>query len=96
MSADEYASKELQLWRKAEAAMDIEAIKTHELDMLALGNTFVMKSHKGEQVIEKSETDAVSSSTSEVCCRKTRRKFSNPLSKVTKNLWMMERVRGKS
>ena len=65
MSADEYASKELQQWRKAEAAKDIEAIKTHELDMLALGNTFVMKSHKGEQVIEKSEADAVSSSTSE-------------------------------
>ena len=65
MSADEYASKELQQWRKAEAAKDIEAIKTHELDMLALGNTFVMKSHKGEQVIEKSEIDAVSSSTTE-------------------------------
>ena len=63
MSADEYASKELQQWRKAEAAKDIEAIKTHELDMLALGNTFVMKSHKGEQVIEK--TDPVSSSTSD-------------------------------
>lgn len=31
-------------------AKDIEAIKTHELDMIALGNTFVMKSHKGEQV----------------------------------------------
>ena len=28
MSADEYASKELQQWRKAEAAKDIEAIKT--------------------------------------------------------------------
>ena len=63
MSADEYASKELQQWRKAEAKKDIEAIKTHELDMLALGNTFVMKSHKGEQVIEKD--DPVSSSTAE-------------------------------
>ena len=61
MSADEYASKELQQWRRAEAAKDIEAIKTHELDMIALGNTFVMKSHKGEQVIEKD--DPVSSST---------------------------------
>ena len=61
MSADEYASKELQQWRRAEAAKDIEAIKTHELDMIALGNTFVMKSHKGEQVIEKN--DPVSSST---------------------------------
>ena len=50
MSADEYASKELQQWRKEAAQKDIEAIKSHELDMLALGNTFVMKSHKGEQV----------------------------------------------
>ena len=58
MSADEYASKELQQWRKQEAKKDIEAIKLHELDMLALGNTYVMKSHKGEQVIEKSELTA--------------------------------------
>jgi hypothetical protein len=26
------------------------ALQTHELDMLSLGNTFVMKTHKGEQV----------------------------------------------
>merc|ERR1719180_416213 len=52
MTADEYASKELQQWREQEAKKDIEAIKTHELDMIALGNTFVMKTHKGEQVIE--------------------------------------------
>ena len=50
MSADEYASKELQQWRKQEVKKDIEAIKSHELDMIALGNTYVMKSHKGEQV----------------------------------------------
>merc|ERR1712192_244595 len=43
---------ELQQWREQEAKKDIEAIKTHELDMIALGNTFVMKTHKGEQVIE--------------------------------------------
>merc|ERR1719250_251849 len=42
-------------WREQEAKKDIEAIKLHELDMLALGNTYVMKSHKGEQVIEKSD-----------------------------------------
>ena len=42
MTADEYASKELQQWREQEAKKDIEAIKTHELDMIALGNTFVM------------------------------------------------------
>jgi len=58
MSADEYASKELQQWRRQEAKKDIEAIKLHELDMLALGNTYVMKSHKGEQVIEKSDVAA--------------------------------------
>jgi hypothetical protein len=52
MTADEYASKELQQWREQEAKKDIDAIKTHELDMIALGNTFVMKTHKGEQVIE--------------------------------------------
>ena len=27
-----------------------QAIKSHELDLLALGNVYVMKSHKGEQV----------------------------------------------
>ena len=66
MSADEYASKELQQWRKEAAQKDIEAIKSHELDMLALGNTFVMKSHKGEQVIEKSDELQVTSSSEPV------------------------------
>jgi hypothetical protein len=28
----------------------VQAIKSHELDLLALGNVYVMKSHKGEQV----------------------------------------------
>ena len=30
-----------------------QAIKSYELDLLSMGNTYVMKSHKGEQVIEK-------------------------------------------
>ena len=59
MSADEYASKELQQWREQEAKKDIEAIKLHELDMLALGNTYVMKSHKGEQVIIRISQDKI-------------------------------------
>ena len=62
MSAADYASKELQQWRKAAAQKDIEAIKSHELEKFALGNTFVMKSHKGEQVIEKSDQLVSSSS----------------------------------
>ena len=65
MTADEYASKELQQWRRQEAKKDIEAIKSHELDMIALGNTYVMKSHKGEQVIEKSEVADAAASSSE-------------------------------
>lgn len=55
MSAEEYASKELHEWREATMKKDIEAIKSHELDLLALGNVYVMKSHKGEQVIEKED-----------------------------------------
>lgn len=34
------------------APQELEAIEKHEMDMLSLGNKFVMKTHKGEQVIE--------------------------------------------
>ena len=33
----------------------MEAIEKHELDMLALGNKFVIKTHKGEQIIEEDD-----------------------------------------
>jgi uncharacterized FlaG/YvyC family protein len=52
MSAEEMASKELQQWRQAELKHDIEKIKTFELDQLARGNKLVLKSHKGEQIID--------------------------------------------
>ena len=55
MSAEEMASKELQQWRQAELMNDIEKIKSFELDQLAHGNKFVLKSHKGEQIIETAE-----------------------------------------
>ncbi|XP_059087874.1 death-inducer obliterator 1-like [Tigriopus californicus] len=52
MSPEEMASKELQQWREAELKHDIEKIKSHELEMMAMGNKLVVKSHKGEQIIE--------------------------------------------
>lgn len=60
MTADEMASKELQQWRQAELKNDIEKIKSHELDILARGTKYVLKSHKGEQVIEEEEGGKVS------------------------------------
>ena len=50
------SSQELQQWRQAELKNDIEKIKSHELDLLARGTKYVLKSHKGEQVIEEDET----------------------------------------
>lgn len=50
MSAEEMASRELKEWRQAELKHDIEKIKSYELDKIALGSVYVMKSHKGEQV----------------------------------------------
>lgn len=52
MTAEEMASKELQQWRQEKLKHDIEKIKTFELDQLARGNQVVVKSHKGEQIIE--------------------------------------------
>ncbi len=51
MTAEEMASRELKEWRQAELKHDIEKIKSHELEMISLGSVYVMKSHKGEQVI---------------------------------------------
>lgn len=58
MTPEEMANKELQQWRQASLKNDIEKIKSHELDLIALGNKFVMKSHKGEQMIESDDHEA--------------------------------------
>ena len=55
MTPEEMASKELQQWRQAVNKTDIEKIKQHEIEMIKLGNKLVVKSHKGEQVIEAGE-----------------------------------------
>ncbi len=51
MSAEEMANKELQQWRQQELKHDIDMIKANELDQLARGTKFVVKSHKGEEII---------------------------------------------
>ena len=66
MTPEELANKELQQWRQAELKQDIEKIKQHELDLIARGGKVVIKTHKGDQVIEsdgveKQETVAAAS-----------------------------------
>lgn len=55
LSPEELASQELAQWREREAKHQIEMIKKNELDLMALSKTYVMKTHKGEQVIETDE-----------------------------------------
>ncbi|KAA0186606.1 hypothetical protein HAZT_HAZT004743 [Hyalella azteca] len=55
MTSDEMASKELAEWRQTQGKKELEAIQKHELDRLALGNTYIMKSHKGEIEIDKDD-----------------------------------------
>lgn len=52
LSPEELASQELAQWREREAKHQLEMIKKNELDMMTLSKTYVMKTHKGEQVIE--------------------------------------------
>ncbi|XP_047109427.1 uncharacterized protein LOC124777919 [Schistocerca piceifrons] len=55
LSPEELANQELAQWREREAKHQIEMIKKNELDLLSLTKTYVMKTHKGEQVIEADE-----------------------------------------
>lgn len=58
MTAEEMANKELQQWRQAELEHGIEKIKEFERDQLAMGNKFVVKTHKGEQIIDADDSKA--------------------------------------
>ncbi|XP_042222768.1 nuclear speckle splicing regulatory protein 1-like [Homarus americanus] len=55
MTSEELASKELCEWREREEKKELQAIEKYELDMIALGNQYIMKSHKGEIEIDKDE-----------------------------------------
>lgn len=50
LSPEELASQELAEWRDQEAKHQLELIKKSELDLLAASKTYVLKTHKGEEV----------------------------------------------
>ncbi|XP_075147041.1 protein partner of snf [Haematobia irritans] len=52
MSPEEMASQELAQWREQENKHQLEMIKKSELDMLSCAKNYVLKTHKGEEVIE--------------------------------------------
>ncbi|KAF9421447.1 hypothetical protein HW555_002662 [Spodoptera exigua] len=56
LSPEELASQELAQWRDNEAKHQLELIKKSELDLLAASKTYVLKTHKGEEVMETKES----------------------------------------
>lgn len=60
MSPEEMASQELAQWRQNENKHQLEMIKKSELDLLSCKKNYVLKTHKGEEVIEGKSTDQVS------------------------------------
>lgn len=55
MTSEEMASQELAAWREKETKHQLEMIKKTELALLAQGKSIVVKTHKGEQIIEKND-----------------------------------------
>uniref|UniRef100_A0A1B0DQZ4 Uncharacterized protein n=1 Tax=Phlebotomus papatasi TaxID=29031 RepID=A0A1B0DQZ4_PHLPP len=60
MAPEELASQELAQWRENENKHQLEMIKKSELDLLACAKNYVLKTHKGEEVIESRISDRVS------------------------------------
>lgn len=58
LSPEELASQELAKWRENENKHQLEMITKSELDMLACGKSYVLKTHKGEEVIQEN-TDRI-------------------------------------
>lgn len=52
MTPEELASQELAKWRENENKHQLDMIKKSEMDLLACAKNYVLKSHKGEEVIE--------------------------------------------
>lgn len=52
LSPEEMASQELAEWREKETKHQLDMIKKNELDLLAQAKSIVVKTHKGELVIE--------------------------------------------
>lgn len=60
MSAEELASQQLAQWRENENKHQLEMIKKSELDLLLMAHkNIVLKTHKGEEVIESKISDRV-------------------------------------
>ncbi|KAM3967529.1 protein partner of snf isoform 2-T2 [Aphomia sociella] len=56
LSPEELASQELAEWRDQETKHQLELIKKSELDLLAANKTYVLKTHKGVEVMETKES----------------------------------------
>lgn len=52
LSPDDLASQELAMWREKEAKHQLDMIKKSELELLNCSRQYVLKTHKGEQVLE--------------------------------------------
>ncbi|XP_012274490.1 uncharacterized protein LOC105696523 isoform X2 [Orussus abietinus] len=52
LSPEEMASQELAEWREKETKHQLEMIKKNELDLMSQAKSIVVKTHKGEQIIE--------------------------------------------
>ncbi len=52
MTADELASKELAEWREREAKHQLDIIEKTELENMGMANKYLVKTHKGEEMIE--------------------------------------------
>lgn len=60
MTAEELASQQLAQWRENENKHQLEMIKKSELDLLSMAHKhIVLKTHKGEEVIESKISDRV-------------------------------------
>lgn len=57
LTPDQLASQELAQWRENENKHQLEMIKKSELDLLACAKNYVLKTHKGEEVIESKTSD---------------------------------------
>nr|CAH7749396.1 unnamed protein product [Callosobruchus chinensis] len=59
LSPDDLASQELAMWREREAKHQLDMIKKSELELLNCNRQYVLKTHKGEQVVEDDRVDKV-------------------------------------
>lgn len=84
----EMASQELAKWRENESKHSLEIIKKSELENLAASKSYVVKTHKGEEVLESKENDRVELDPEKVAVEdvvSALNKSSTPQSKLSKS-----------